>query len=111
MPAYMACPTCGFNGPHGFNDPGVGGIQRFYHSIPAGAGGGTCFSFHADGKWFKTMKEAWYHVRPRLVREQTKRDGRPDKFWLAAFDAKIIENDEKKYKRLIRKWEKSWGIA
>ncbi len=102
MPAYMKCPTCGFDGPHGFNDPGVGGIRRYYHSTPTG----TCFSFFVDDQWFTTEADAWKHVRPRLVADQKRRDGCEDTFWLQAFDALILEKDEKKYKRFIRKWNK-----
>ena len=97
MPAMMKCPTCGFEGPHGFNEPGVGGIMMFYHSAPSG----TCRSFTVNNKWFTSKAEAWKEVRPLLVAD------RADPDWLAAWDARIIEGDEKKFERLIQKWRDS----
>ena len=101
MPAMMKCPTCEkYEGPHGFNDPGVGGIMRFYHTTTEG----VCYSFYADNQWFKTEADAWKQVRPRLAADQRRRDGVEDTLWLEAFDALILEKDEKKHKRLIKRW-------
>ena len=111
MPAVMKCPTCGFQGNHGFTDT-VAGIVRFYHSTPdpqqEGQVQGNCYSFHADDQWFTTLEDAWKHVRPRLVREQTARDGKPDTNWLGAWDARILDHDERKAKKLFKAWENSW---
>jgi hypothetical protein len=94
MPAVFECPKCkGGNVNHGFNEPGVGGITTFYHSTPTG----YCYNYYVGEHWFPTMEEAWMFVRPNL---QPTSD--PD--WLAAWDAKILEHNQKKYDRLMKKW-------
>lgn len=92
MPAMMTCPTCGFNGPHGFTDPGVGGITMFYHSTPTD----TCRSYTVEDQWFTTKEEAWRFVRPRLRGADTN--------WLKAWDAEILEHNHAKYEKFMAKW-------
>lgn len=94
MPAYMKCEKCGFDGPHGFNDPGVGGIITFYHSTPTG----TCRTYTVKDQWFTEWADAWRCVRPDLVQD------RADPDWLAAWDALIIEKNQKKHQRLLEVW-------
>ena len=96
MPAMMTCPICGYDGPHGFNEPYVGGIVHFYHLAGDCQGAWT-----VDNKWFSSLQEAWQYIRPKLAAEP-----KTDSSWLAAWDARIMEKNETKAMKLFRQWEK-----
>lgn len=97
MPAMMTCPSCGFDGPHGFNEPYVGGIVHFYHTSGACEG-----AWEVRGKWFKSLADAWTFIRPYLARDGA------SKVWLSAWDARIVEKDEDKAQRLFKQWKDSY---
>jgi hypothetical protein len=92
MPAYFKCPFCGFDGPHGFTEPGVGGIMHFYHDSPDT---NKCDgSWEVDGQVFPTRVEAWKQARTKF----------PKDIWRDAWDARILEGNEPKANRLFKKW-------
>ena len=95
MPVLMKCPhpDCQFPGPLGFSEGAPWG-QRFYHTDcrPGECPGMWLY----NGNWYKTEAEAWV---------QYKKDHGPfDRDWERAFDARILENNEKKFQKYINLW-------
>lgn len=96
MPVMTKCSTCGFEGNHGFTSC-VGGITKFYHTIDEtklDCMENSCQFYEYEGKPYKTYAAAW----------KVAREAYPNDFWRQAYDALILENNQRKHNRLIDKW-------
>lgn len=96
MPAITKCKSCGFEGNHGFTNC-VAGITKFYHRIDKNKADcleNTCQFFEYDGKTYPTLAKAW----------KVARESYPNDYWRQAYDALILDNNQRKYNRLISKW-------
>jgi hypothetical protein len=96
----MRCPnpTCNHPGPLGFSDPSPWGLH-FYHD--SGCPG---MWLYRDA-WYATEAAAWTQYK-----QDGQREGRRfDADWLLAFDARLLHQDERKYRRYIKRWSAKYG--
>lgn len=106
MPVYLRCPICGFEREHGFLLL-VGGITGFSHFIPGCEPQWVMecshYWYEFKGKTYRTKKEAWKEARKQY----------PKDTWRDAWDARLIEQNEKKAQRLFAEWreEVEAGLA
>lgn len=93
MPLIMACPhpKCDHPGPLGFGNPHPWGMYVYHGSSCPGV-------WLYDDNWYANQAEAW---------KQYKKDRGPfDANWTKAYDALILEKNERKYKIWINRWSK-----